>query len=176
VVKNDPGQLYTIEGVAAALIMIITAYLVVNATSVYTSGDTHISDMQLETLGSDALTVMGTPVNNAQRSNGTSTLRSILEEPDSGIMDTRFRTEFLELVDTSGTGPERKIHYLANYTCRDEVTDTVSPLLPLSSSARSLTGTEHPVRVTKWVIINKGVCNNVPKSRAVLVEVLVWLD
>jgi len=62
---NSDGQLYTIEGFAAALIMIMTAYLVVNATSVYTSGDTHISDMQLEALGSDALTMMATPTNTA---------------------------------------------------------------------------------------------------------------
>ena len=60
-VRDDGGQLYTIEGVAAALIMVITAYLVVNATSVYTAGDTHISDMQLETMGTDALTVMAYP-------------------------------------------------------------------------------------------------------------------
>jgi hypothetical protein len=43
--KNEGGQLYTIEGFAAALIMLMTAYLVVNATSVYTAGDTHINDM-----------------------------------------------------------------------------------------------------------------------------------
>ena len=60
--KNTDGQLYTIEGFAAALIMIATAYLVVNATSVYTAGDTHISDMQLEALGTDALKVMDIPV------------------------------------------------------------------------------------------------------------------
>ncbi len=47
---NSDGQLYTIEGVAAGLIMLFTAYLVVDATSVYTPGDTHISDMQLEQL------------------------------------------------------------------------------------------------------------------------------
>ena len=56
--NNDGGQLYTIEGFAAALIMVITAYLVVNATSIYTAGDTHINDMQLESLGSDALKMM----------------------------------------------------------------------------------------------------------------------
>jgi hypothetical protein len=57
---NSDGQLYTIEGFAAALIMILTAYMVVNATSVYTAGDTHISDMQLEALGTDALIAMDT--------------------------------------------------------------------------------------------------------------------
>jgi hypothetical protein len=45
---NTDGQLYTIEGFAAALIMIATAYLVVNATSVYTAGDTHISDVVVD--------------------------------------------------------------------------------------------------------------------------------
>ena len=66
--KNSDGQLYTIEGFAAALIMIATAYLVVNATSVYTAGDTHISDMQLEALGTDALKVMDIPVSRDEHS------------------------------------------------------------------------------------------------------------
>ena len=48
--------------------MIMTAYLVVNATSVYTAGDTHISDMQLEALGSDALKMMDTPENRTAQS------------------------------------------------------------------------------------------------------------
>jgi hypothetical protein len=58
---NSDGQLFTIEGVAAGLIMLFSAYLVVSATSIYTPGDTHISDMQLEQLGSDALRMMNTP-------------------------------------------------------------------------------------------------------------------
>ena len=44
---TDDGQLYTMEGVAAGMIMLFTAYLVLGATSVYTPGDSHISDMQL---------------------------------------------------------------------------------------------------------------------------------
>ena len=43
---NADGQLYTIEGIAAGLMLLMTAYIVVNSTSVYTPGDTHISDMQ----------------------------------------------------------------------------------------------------------------------------------
>lgn len=45
---NDAGQLYTMEGIAAGLIMILTAYIVVSTTSIYTTGDTHIPDMQFE--------------------------------------------------------------------------------------------------------------------------------
>ena len=45
---NDAGQLYTMEGIAAGIIMLLTAYIVVSTTSIYTAGDTHIPDMQLE--------------------------------------------------------------------------------------------------------------------------------
>ena len=168
-VRGDGGQLYTIEGFAAALIMISTAYLVVNATSVYTAGDTHINDMQLETLGTDALTVMGTPMNTTEYDTANSTLRMILEAPDRDVM---FRTKFLELVNSSGTGPKQDIQFVANYTCRDDNNNNISSLQPLSSSSRNLVGGEHPVRVTKWVISNKtaSICNSPSnEDRAVLV-------
>jgi hypothetical protein len=170
---TDGGQLYTIEGFAAALIMVMTAYLVVNATSIYTAGDTHINDMQLETLGSDALNVMGTPMNNTEKVEGNSTLQMILEGSDS----VAFRTKFLELVNSTGTGPKQDIQFLANYTCRIDNSDsTIPPLQPLSSSSRSLTGGEHPVRVTKWVIVNTPCGSETKRDRAVLVEVLLWRD
>jgi len=177
-VRNDGGQLYTIEGISAGLIMIMTAYMVINATSVYTSGDAHISDMQLETLGSDALTVMGTPLNATENNNGDSTLRTILEKPDS---NNAFKTKFLELVNTSGTGPRQDLQFVANYTCRDDTRNLIFPLQPISSSDHRLTGAEHPVRVTKWVVATT-VCKDETgvgvdaRNRAVLVEVLLWRD
>jgi hypothetical protein len=177
-VRSDGGQLFTIEGFAAALIMISTAYLVVNATSIYTAGDTHINDMQLETLGTDALTVMGTPMNTTEYDTANSTLQMILEA-GAADGDVMFRTKFLELVNSSGTGPKQDIQFVANYTCRDDINNNISSLQPLSSSSRNLVGGEHPVRVTKWVIINKGntpICNSQNKDRAVLVEVLLWRD
>ena len=123
--KNTDGQLYTIEGFAAALIMIMTAYLVVNATSVYTAGDTHINDMQLEALGSDALRMMGTPVNTSMNSIDTSPLRTIIEDNDT---DT-FKTMFLNLTNNrTGLSPDYVnrtgssmdyIQFNASYTCRN---------------------------------------------------------
>ncbi len=74
-VRDEQGQLYTMEGIAAALIMLATIYLVINATSVYTAGDTHISDMQLEALGSDALMMM----DQAPDSSMESPLQGIIE-------------------------------------------------------------------------------------------------
>jgi len=165
--NTDGGQLYTIEGFAAGLIMVITAYLVVNATSIYTAGDTHINDMQLETLGSDALTVMGTPMNTTENVDDTNTLQSILE---SGNYDV-FRTKFLELLNTTGGGRKQDIQFNASYSCRNS--DDSIKTVPFSAT-RNLTGGEHPVRVTKWVIVDQSSCKN--QKQAVLVEVLLWRD
>ena len=178
--KNNEGQLYTIEGFAAALIMIMTAYLVINATSVYTAGDTHINDMQLESLGSDALRMMGTPVNTSMNSVDTSPLRTIIEDGDS---DT-FKTMFLNLTNNRTGLPQNYIErtgssmdfiqFNASYTCRN-MTNNATETYPFSYS-RNITGGEHTVRATKWVIVNKAICGSPKQDRAVLVEVLMWRD
>ena len=168
-VRNDTGQLYTIEGFAAALIMVITAYLVVNATSIYTAGDTHINDMQLETMGSDALTMMGTPMNSTENNNVNSTLQRIIETGNGDL----FHTKFLELVNNNATGPKEDIQFNATYSCRKN--GNIS-YVNINSSSHILTGTEHPVRVTKWVIVDPPYTICRTGEQAVLVEVLLWRD
>jgi len=175
-VKNDTGQLYTIEGFAAGLIMVITAYLVVNATSIYTAGDTHINDMQLEVMGTDALTMMGTPVNITENVNDTSALQQIIETGDYAS----FRTHFLELVNSTEGGRTQDIQFNASYSCRFQ---SLNPLINNTivsyqiSNSRDLTGGEHPVRATKWVVVNNSsFCGTNNVDRAVLVEVLLWRD
>jgi hypothetical protein len=173
-VSGDGGQLYTIEGVAAGLIMIMTAYLVVNATSVYTAGDTHINDMQLEVLGSDALKMMDTPKNTTMNSVDNSPLRMIIESNDGG----KFNATFFPLINNRTLQePDRFIQYTANYTCRNTGDNSMDTMF--LNSSRNLTGGEHTVRVTKWVTVNKGpvsFCGTTNKDRAVLVEVLMWRD
>jgi hypothetical protein len=166
-VKNDGGQLYTIEGFAAGLIMVMTAYLVVNATSVYTAGDTHINDMQLEALGSDAMNMMDV----APNSTDTETPLQEIIRLNQG---ERFKTLFLDYTNRSGSGPYHDIQFNASYSCRD-VNDNSTKNYPIVSS-RSLNGGEHSVKATKWVIVDKAVCGSVLKPRAVLVEVLLWRD
>jgi hypothetical protein len=183
--KNADGQLYTIEGFAAALIMLMTAYLVINATSVYTAGDTHINDMQLEALGSDALTMMGT---NSSRLT-MSPLESIIVNPGT-YPNVTFRTMFLSMVNNRtgvfidanaynvSNSTMDYIQFTANYTCWNMTTNTVNPNNPISYS-RNLTGGEHTVRATKWMIIDKGAvpfCGTTNTPRAILVEVLMWRD
>jgi hypothetical protein len=175
-VSGEGGQLYTIEGVAAGLIMIMTAYLVVNATSVYTAGDTHINDMQLEVLGSDALKMMGTPTNTTMNSIDNSTLRTIVESNNGN----KFNATFFPLINNRTLQEsDRFIQYTANFTCRDAGDNSMKTMF--LSSSRNLTGGEHTVRVTKWVIVNKimnnpNFCGTNGVDRAVLVEVLMWRD
>jgi hypothetical protein len=146
-----------------------------NATSVYTAGDTHISDMQLEALGTDALMMMGTPVNTSMNFKNISPLRTIIENNDA---DT-FRTMFLNLTNNrTASGPDH-IQYTANYSYRD-ISALDNPVNSVFLSAsRNLSGGEHAVRATKWVVVNKQLPGDsvVPaQNRVVLVEVLMWRD
>jgi hypothetical protein len=177
---NDRGQLYTIEGVAAALIMLFSAYLVLGATSVYTPGDTHISDMQLEQLGTDALRMMNTPADN---SSSKSPLQDILyyNGVPGQFNGTGFNTIFLNYVNnkTGSTidNAPNGLHYNATVTYYN-IANKTTETLPLYTNT-NLTGGEHPVRVTEWVIVDKtfpGGGGTDVKPRAVLVEVLLWRD
>lgn len=164
---NADGQLYTIEGVAAALILLLTAYMVVNSTSVYTAGDTHISDMQLEVVGDDALKMMNTVPNSSV---DKASLQTIVETGDSA----QFRTMFESLVNAK-TGTDRdRIQFMANVTCeRDGIVQSV----PLSVSSHLFTGAEHAVRVSEWVIVDSSDCTDPSSGKhAILVEALLWRD
>jgi len=164
---NADGQLYTIEGVAAALILLLTAYIVVNSTSVYTAGDTHISDMQLEVVGEDALKMMNTAPNSSV---DKTSLQTIVEAGDS----EQFRTMFDTVVNVkAGTGRDR-IQFMANVTCEQ---DGIVNSVPLSVSSHMFTGGEHAVRVSEWVIVDSSGCTDPSSGKhAVLVEALLWRD
>jgi hypothetical protein len=170
---NDTGQLYTIEGIAAGLIMLMTAFLVVNTTSVYTQGDTHISDMQLEVVGSDALKMMNTVPNSTVEK---SPLQAIVTDPDADNANTAFQTMFLNIVNNK-TGPDLdrdRIQYVANITYVN--VDGIVQSTGLSHSLHPLVGGEHAVRVSEWVVVEKKFPDSSSGKHAVLVEVLLWRD
>ena len=185
---NDRGQLYTIEGIAAAMIMLFTTYLVLGATSVYTPGDSHISDMQLEQIGTDALRVMDTPANCYSTGICATTLQGIINNlpggtggpigPATNAYDPTnpFNVTFMNYVNNKTGSQTDNLHYTASVTYYDIATNTTGSLL--LSANRNLTGVEHPVRVTEWVITYRRVPGDVTPTepRAVLVEVLLWRD
>ena len=147
--------------------MLMTAYIVVNSTSVYTLGDTHISDMQLEVLGTDALNLMNTAPNSTP---GKSPLQTIVETDDAGA----FRSMFLNIVNNKTESDRDHIQFVANVTYVR--TDFSVNNTFLSDSGRPLFGGEHAVRVSDWVIVEKRFPDDSSGKHAVLVEVLLWRD
>ncbi|HOI13686.1 MAG TPA: hypothetical protein PLG75_07495 [Methanoculleus sp.] len=165
---NDSGQLYTMEGVAAGVIMLLTAYIVISTTSIYTPGDTHIPDMQLEQLGSDVLAMMDTPDTNG--------VKSDLEKFVVGDDSAGFEGMFLGYCNAKAIGADN-LHMSANVTYRDASSNEIRDY-PLVGPDNTWTGRESAVRVTRWMELEgnpSGVSGMDPsRPRVVLVEVLLW--
>ena len=162
---NDSGQLYTMEGIAAGLVMLLTAYLILSTTSIYTPGDTHIPDMQLEQLGSDVLAMMDTPDTHG----ATSALETYVNTNNS----TDFKTAFLGYCNAKAIGTDT-LHMSANVTYRGD-DDQIKEHL-LVEPDETWTGRESAVRVTRWVQLDGTPPGTDMRSgpKAVLVEVLLW--
>ncbi|MCM2464986.1 DUF7288 family protein [Methanoculleus oceani] len=168
---NDGGQLYTMEGVAAGIIMLLTAYIVISTTSIYTAGDTHIPDMQLEQLGSDVLAMMDTPDTNGSDS------RLVVLVKGGVPSGNTLRTEFLDNCKMRAGDDDDDLRaqvYLTHRTFSGDVNT-----IQLSPSDPGFTGRENAVRVTRWVHLPEGgylSAFGIDTSRphAALVEVLLW--
>ena len=169
---NDTGQLYTMEGVAAGVIMLLAAYIVVSTTSIYTTGDTHIPDMQLEQLGSDVLAMMDTP-----DTNGTTSALETFVSTNNG---TGFNSTFLGYCNATTRGTLDNLHMSANITYRDANANKINEY-PFVAPDNTWTGRESAVRATRWVQLPKlspkpvGMPGDMRADpQAVLVEVLLW--
>ncbi|HPD75766.1 MAG TPA: hypothetical protein P5217_04480 [Methanoregulaceae archaeon] len=195
-VDHAAGQLYTIEGIAAALIMIVTVWIVLGTTTMYTPGDTHISDMQLEQLGTDVLAMMDTPNSTLENRNNTSNLQQMIKNNYSAFSnppgDYRkgpelFNTMFLSYANSMTNGRADHIQYSATVYYRNATTPTGSYEF---SKTHDISPGDHAVRVTRWVLIDNTITgptdypsvipapanNNILDRRwqEVLVEVLIW--
>ncbi|MDD1668645.1 MAG: hypothetical protein LUO97_02485 [Methanomicrobiales archaeon] len=179
---KEEAQLYTMEGVAAGLIMLLTAYLVLGSTSVYTPGDTHITDMQLEQVGSDILRVMDTPrtLTGSLKSNRTD-LELIVNTTDGTTFSNEFKNTYLcnpkavakEIsVGCDGIRINASIWYVGTSNSPG------SYLVPSPFSGGYL-GTGPGVRVSHWVHTIAKPRGTVPadmrtEPQELLVEVLMW--
>jgi hypothetical protein len=148
---STDAQLYTMEGIAAGVIMILTAYLVLGSTSVYTPGDTHLTDMQLEQVGSDILKIMDTP-----ETPGTpSELEQYVYENKGAEFRYRFWNEFLMNLDiaaqqTTGRGSSTFAFATVYYRSADGTVKNYrifDPYIPYS-------GGQPGVIVTRFVKVN----------------------
>jgi hypothetical protein len=168
---GDDAQLYTIEGIAASVLILTTVYLVLTTTVVFTPGETHIYDMQLEQLGSDVLAAMDNAPswNDPNDPYPQSPLEAAIEQNQPVVFSELFLTY------CNATTEERRddLRFSANITYRNETSGQVGSKL----FAGSQYNREHAVTVTRWVNIdNTG--NTQPgldlREQSVLLEVLLW--
>ena len=169
-VDHGEGQFYTMEGIAAAILMVITAYLVLGATSVYTPGDTHIIDMQLEQLGNDALKIMDT------KNNMSVEAKSDLERYIYENNSTGFSSAFNNLInpnaeDSNPIQFRADVYYINN-------TGYVNSTR-FAESTQKFSGNENAVISSRWAFIEKSSTSlntdyNTGRTQTVLIEVMLW--
>jgi len=175
-VDRTEGQFYTMEGIAAAVLMVLTAYLVMSTTSVYTPGDSHIIDMQLEQIGNDALKMLDTRlINNISE-------RSLLENYTRTNRGDLFSTAFNEAVNPNTAGMNQ-IYFKADIFYVNS-TGIVKNITDFATSSRKYTGGENAIRVSRWVFVEGSTSApssslgatdyRTTKNQTVLLEVLLW--
>ena len=168
---NDRGQLYTIEGIAASVLILTTVFLVLTTTTVLTPGETHIYDMQLEQLGNDVLAVMDL---NATWGAGDQIYpKSPLEEYIETNNGTAFKDSFLSLANQTTGQQQDDLKFTANITYRTTAGVKTQEFIKTHEYNR-----ERAVMVTRWVNINTSTMNPYPdldyREQTVLLEVLLW--
>lgn len=166
---NDSGQLYTIEGIAASVLIITSVYLMLSATTVFTPGETHIYDMQLEQLGNDVLAVMDT-AKTWSNPYPKSDLEIFIEKNESAD----FGDSFLSLANSTATGSNDNLRYKASIFARKTATNELYPPIPFGGSEYHR---ENAVVVTRWVNIDNTAGNLAEadnREQTVLLEVILW--
>ena len=183
---TEGAQLYTMEGIAAGLIMLLTAYLVLGSTSVYTPGDTHITDMQLEQVGSDILRVMDTPRSLTGSLQPTrSDLELIVNNTDGVSFNDNFTSKYL--CNSKAVAMDINVGcpgYQSNAYVWYEGNSLGSYLLYTANlNLLNLSRTEPGVRVTHWIHTDGPPHGNIPSGdknsmspepQEVLLEVVLW--
>jgi hypothetical protein len=158
---NDEAQIFTIEGVAAAFLMLATAYIILNSTSLLTPGDTHINDMQLQQLGNDVLRLMDTPL--AYNTSAETMYGKKMSNLELYVLyrdNLSFENEFFNYTGFNDTSVP-PLHMEANISYSN------GPIMPFLSSTVPKTNREHSVTVTKWVNLD---------DQVTLLEVHLWRD
>ncbi len=169
---GESGQLFTMEGVAAGILMIVTAYLVMSTTSVLTQQDVHITDMQLEQLGNDALAMMDTPDSYGNQS----MLALVIAEPNVANRNI-FNTTFLGYLDATTNGGTGTGNYAYNATIYYRNSTNAIKSYPFFETHTYYR--ENAVKVIRWVYLPNGTTNlitdlNDDQPHSVLLEVLLW--
>jgi len=170
---NDRGQLYTIEGLAAAILMVVTAYIILNSTTLFTPGETHVIDLQLQQLGNDALAMMGTPDSYLT----TKSNLTLYIENSTGSGNIDFSTNFSRYINGKTDGSDDNLQYSATIYYNSETTGIKNITFV---SSRNMTGREHAETVSRLVPVSTvsnpplNLTDLTPGQHFVLMEVTLW--
>lgn len=167
---NDSAQLYTIEGMASAVLIMTTAYLVLSSTTILTPGETHINDLQLEQIGYDALAIMDIP----QQYGEPTQLSSYIQTNDK----IGFRDKLREYLNTKAVGADTIDFSASIWYLADDGSEKVYDF-DLKEPYR-----QNTVKVTRWVILRDAIKDGggnpvlpdmqTQRARIILLEVLLW--
>lgn len=169
---NADAQLYTIEGVAASILILTTVYLVLSTTTVLTPGETHIYDMQLEQLGNDVLAAMD--LNQTWGEGSHKYPKSPLEQYIESDDGPGFGAQFLILSNQVVVGRTDDLKFTANISYR-----TATGVETKYFNRTHDYNRERAVMVSRWVNVDNSlgtVSGLDTRQQSVLLEVLLWRD
>ena len=175
---EEIAQLYTIEGIIAAITMILTALIVLGSVSLYTPGDAHISDMQLHQLGADAMQILdtGRALQGSSDPDYYIAKNSPLENYIFSNNTEGFYIEFNKLLNEKSE-PKDRVKFETKVFFRSpdgiDVCDFNKSMEP--------TGKENGIIVSRFLILNKspdeGCLSKIEnRYQAVLIESYLWRD
>jgi hypothetical protein len=189
VIEYDKAQLFTIEGMIAAVMMVGTGLIILNSTTLYTPADTHIYDLQFEQVGNDLLKVLDTNdtyiFSNPPYPAKMSMLENrVAKNPPSQTYNATFNNTAYKYLNTrnSQSGNLDSIQFFINKVAIDaagkSVVERLAPVDPdpvqdalIAKKIDLVKKTEHLVRATRLVYTYD---NNPNNPQVYLVEVYLW--
>gem|GEM_PF-1319489 len=176
---RECGQLFAMEGLIAAAIMITAAYLALGTVILPANADMHVSEMQLKQIGDDLLHMMDVPDGNG----GTGYLESVVynASPNRGPVansqaSTAFNATFMNYLrkSTGATINADTLRYSAAIYCVDDSGEVIR--LPFANYGDN-TGRNPSVCCARYVAADDwGLIGQSSSDTAVRLEVLLWRE
>ena len=176
---RECGQLFAVEGLIAALIMITAAYLAFGAVIPQSNADMHVSELQLKQMGDDMLYIMDLPDGNA----GAGYLESVIynTSPNRGSSANAAAREGFNATFTNylrkSTGAavnQDTLRYSAAIYCVDDSGEVVK--LPFVNYGENF-GRNPAVCCARYVAADDwGLVGQSSSDTAVRLEVLIWRE
>ena len=177
--NRECGQLFAMEGLIAAAIMITAAYLALGTVILPANADMHVSEMQLKQIGDDLLYMMDLPDGNG----GTGYLESVVynASPNRGPVanaqaSAAFNAAFMNYLrkSTGATINPDTLRYSAAIYCVDDMGEVIR--LPFANYGDNQ-GRNPSVCCARYVAADDwGLIGQSSSDTVVRLEVLLWRD